>query len=420
MKILFRTSCVISFGFVSAVAHADNLSCLTLDKAIQTAADQAPSVAVAEATQKEAEYAIDSARSLFKPQLSLFTRSGIGDSSLVDSSLNSQAGLRVSQRVFDFGDAKHARKSSQERFDASVNDTRQMKYSVSLDVAMLFVQYKEAEAELELVKERERYFSEQLGRLENMLERGEVTVYETAEVGAQLAQSKSQRLDLEFRKNQAKISLEIRAGKSPNQCVEYQSETLLGRYDELTPAEFLIPQILESNPAILASVHRSRASEAEKKRLNSNSFPTIDIVGIGAYSSSGALEDAQFRDYVGVNFSVPLYSGGELKSKKRAALARESAAMARIEESKRELKERVLVIFKRIDALRNQLKFSQQAELRNLEQFELIEKEREIGSKTLTDEIEARVRYEAAATRTITTQFNLDRLLVELLIITTG
>ena len=102
-------------------------SCLRFEDVLKLSALRDPSVTISKAQESEADAEIKDAKSLFRPQISAFGRSGFGDTGVVDSSISNQIGVRASQRVFDFGDSKYARQAATSGFQASLEDTRQAK-----------------------------------------------------------------------------------------------------------------------------------------------------------------------------------------------------------------------------------------------------------------------------------------------------
>jgi len=80
-----------------------------------------PTVAIAQADLDVAQAELIDAKSLRRPQVSAFTRSGFGDEGLVNTAIENQVGLRASQRIFDFGDSRLAREAAEEEIIAQEN-----------------------------------------------------------------------------------------------------------------------------------------------------------------------------------------------------------------------------------------------------------------------------------------------------------
>jgi len=84
-------------------AQSSDDACLSVGEAFSRAAVRAPEVQIASARAGEAFADVTQAKSLFRPRLSGFGRSGAGDTGIVDSGVSNQVGARASQRIFDFG-----------------------------------------------------------------------------------------------------------------------------------------------------------------------------------------------------------------------------------------------------------------------------------------------------------------------------
>jgi len=168
IKILVSTTMLISFISTKASARqAEKLTtptqqCLRFDNVLKLAAQRDPTVIIAKAQETEADAEIKDAKSLFRPQISAFGRSGFGDTGVVDSSISNQVGLRASQRVFDFGDSKYARQAADSAFKASLEDTRQAQLQAALRTGFSYLEFIEAEEQIQLTNRRRDYFSRQL------------------------------------------------------------------------------------------------------------------------------------------------------------------------------------------------------------------------------------------------------------------
>jgi len=137
-------------------------SCLRFDDVLKLSSQRDPGVIIAKAQETEADAEIKDAKSLFRPQLSAFGRSGFGDTGIIDSSISNQAGLRASQRIFDFGDSKYARQAATSGFEASLEDTRQAQLQAAQQTGLFYLELIEAEEQIELTKRRRTYFAQQL------------------------------------------------------------------------------------------------------------------------------------------------------------------------------------------------------------------------------------------------------------------
>lgn len=389
---------------------------MSFETVIQRASERDPSVIIARAQEVESDSEIKDAKSLFRPQISAFGRSGFGDTGVVDSSISNQVGLRASQRIFDFGDSKYARQAARSGFEASLEETRQVKLEAAQRTGFSYLEYIEAEEQIELTKRRQGYFSQQLAAVDNLLERGAATRTERASVASQLADANAFALELQFRKEQALTQIQIDTGSSVPLCTTVATQDILHQHiSRLQNPETAAQIALDRNPAIVALGKRAESLEAVRKREKRSRLPVIDLVATGSYSSIGGFDQFEFRDRIGVDVSVPLYSGNAIGARNQRASARESIARGRVLDAERQLRKDVSIGYRRMLSLEAQLESRLDVEEQSLLQFEAAEIEQNAGAKTLRDLVEIRLEYEQAGFQRIRTKYDLMRQKVQIL-----
>jgi len=150
--------CAPAFAQQTSSLTVSTQSCLRFDDVLKLAAQRDAGVIIAKAQETEADADIKDAKSLFRPQISAFGRSGFGDAGVVDSSISNQIGVRASQRLFDFGDSKYARQAANAGFEASLEDTRQAQLQAAQRTGFSYLEFVEAEEQIELTNRRRDYF----------------------------------------------------------------------------------------------------------------------------------------------------------------------------------------------------------------------------------------------------------------------
>jgi len=383
--------------------------CLDFNAVLQLSAQRDPSVALAKAQESEAEAEIKEVSSLFKPQISAFGRTGFGDTGIVDSSVSNQLGIRASQRLYDFGDAKYARRAAEENFSASKDDTRNAGLIAARDTGFAYLELNEANEQLELTSRRREFFTQQLIATDNLLSKGGATRTERAAIASQLANAESFLLELEFRKERAETQIQIDTGTNFIACSDEYSDYLENNLAVIFDANSAVSLAIDNNPNIQALEKRAKSLSAASQRQKRSRLPIINLVATGSYSSFDNFNNFDFRDRVGIDVSLPLYSGQAISARNQRASAREAAANARVQEAKRQLNEQVSITFRRINSLRSQLKKYQEVEKQTLLQFSAAEIEQKAGTKTIRDIVEIRLEYEQAGLQTIRTKYDLER-----------
>lgn len=393
-------------GALSFILPASS-QCLGLEDAMGLSAHRAPSVLIALAEEEAAEASVMEAKSLFRPRVSAFGRTGAGDLSAVDSVVSNQFGVQVSQRIYDFGQAKFTRRSAELISRASREDTRNVRVNTARDTGLYYLQRLQAIEEIEFTQRRRNYFANQLKIMDELLPEGGATRSERANIAARLAEAEGYELDLLFVRERAEARLESRTGVTVNFCADL---------DETTPqfvGPELIDQALDRNPGLRALEYRAEGLEADRKRQKRSRWPAIDVVATGAYSSYntglGNDDDFRFTDRIGVDVSVPLYSGNAIRATNQRAAARQAAAEAEVLEAKRELAESLSILLRGIESLRARLAAFEEAEAQNRIRFETAEDERVEGLRTLSSLIEIRLEYEEAGLQRIQAKYELER-----------
>jgi len=394
-------------------------SCLSFDDVLKLSAQRDPNVLISRAQQSEADADIKDAKSLFRPQISAFGRSGFGDTGVVDSSISNQIGLRASQRIFDFGDSKYARQAASAGFEASQEETRQAGLDAAQRAGFSYLELAEAQEQIQLTTHRRDYFKRQLASIDSLLTRGAATRTERAAVASQLADAEAFVLELNFRKEQALTQISIDTGTDARLCQSGAiGPDLNQRMADLSNPETAAQIALQRNPNISALEKRAESLEANRKREKRSRLPAINLVATGSYSSIGGFDQFSFRDRIGVDVSVPLYSGNAIGARNQRASARQAIAQGQLLDAERQLRKNVSIGYRRVLSLKNQLLSREDVEKQTRLQFEAAEIEQTAGTKTLRDLVEIRLEYEQAGFERIRTKYDLMRQQLQILTLT--
>lgn len=382
--------------------------CLRLPDVLELAGRRDPSVLIARAGEDEADADIDQARSLYRPRLDAVGRTGVGSTGVVDSGVSNSIGFRASQRLIDFGDAKYARRSARADFAAAQDDTRQATLDAATQAGFALLEYYEATAQIELTERRYDYFAQQLASIDELLETGGATRTERASVASQLSEAEGFVLELEFRRDRARTQIEIATRATSPICTISETADVSSVKPYLV-AEQAVSEALNNNPALGALRGRAEGEAARARREARARLPIISVVATGAYSSIGGFDQFEFRDRVGVDVTVPLYSGNALRAQKRRATARETAARARVFDREQQLREDVSITFQRLNSLEKQLTTRVEVEHQTRLQFEAAEIEAGVGTITYRDLVELRLEFEEAGLARIQTTYDLEQ-----------
>ncbi len=409
MKTSFLTAICTVMSLAAAPLNANAQSadtCMGVGEAMQLSASNDPGVATNQARNREAIASVDEARSLFKPQISAFARSGLGDVGLIDSAIQNQIGLSASQRLFDFGDAKLARQSAQFSVAATNQDVRLARQQAAQRATSAMLEMAQAQEAIELTRDREAFFRDQLEAVQAALENGGATVSERAEVAAQVANAQAFFLDLQEQRDNAQTVLTIETGSIAVSCERPLIEaefTVIAEMPETV--DVLLENALNDAPELQGLEARARSLSAQSERQRRERLPIISVVGSAAYSSQGSNGNFELQERIGLDVSVPIFTGDAIRARGRGASAREAAAKSEVAQRRRELEQDVRTTYRRVLSLRAQEIAAQEFEDRSAELLEFAEIEYASGTRTLPDLIEVRIEYEEAALRRVGVKF---------------
>ena len=392
-------------------AQAKPASCQLFTDAITNAANNDPQTQIARADLENARANLQQAKSLRRPQISSFGRTGIGDNGLVDSQIENQVGLRASQRVIDFGDSRLAKRAAREEVRAQESLILDARGNAALNTALEYVNWLEAEAQLKATRERISYFQDQLNAIESVLETGGATILEQAEVAAEIASAEAEQFEFRFRRDRAISRIAITTGIQLPPCpvegdlIPKQTSSEPSR-DEITQ---LTSAAINANPQLEALRRTTAGLNTAAKREARARLPIIDVVGIASFASQEFDGGFSFQNRVGVNVSVPLYSGNALTARKRQASARAARSGGELAVAQRQLREDVTLTYQRSLLLEGLI--INRAKILDLkrQEFEGRRIEHENGLRTLPELIETRLQLEDASLDEISARFSLER-----------
>jgi len=384
------------------------LECLSFKKALELASINSPTVAIVQADLDVAQAELIDAKSLRRPQVSAFTRSGFGDEGLVNTAIENQVGLRASQRIFDFGDSRLAREAAEEEIIAQENLILNAKARAMLEAGIAYIDWLDASERLEATVERGNYFLEELSALELVIETGGATVSELAEISAESADAEADRFELEFEQQQALTQLQVTTRVQSSPCLTGTSE-LNQHLDILTGlkgSSGFLTTALRQNAEVKALTSLAKKLEIEAERQRRSRLPVIEVVGITSLTSDRRFDDFEVRERIGFDATVPLYTGSSLSAKSDKARAQAQRAYYRAEEQTRTLEAQVVTTHKRALLLNAQLGRRQAViEFREME-LKAAQSGYENNIRTLPELVDVKLQLEDARLVEVQTRYN--------------
>lgn len=411
LRDLFVAGCALAypglpFAQEITMGSANPVQCLGFAEALALAARVSPSVGSAAARLAESEAELMQARSLFRPQVSSFARTGFGDSGLTDSRIENQLGLRASQRIFDFGDSQFARQAARASVAASEADVKAEQAAAAETVGRDYLAWLEAGERLHATQERETYFEQQLASTKKLLTTGGATVSDLADIEAEALEAQSARVELEYLVERFATKLAINTRTDGLPCSKVDAEQAIGRLMAVQGTE---PNTLGLNPRLDVLRRTADRFDAQASREAAARYPVVSIGGISSYAFEDFGARGAIRNRVGIDLSVPLYSGRAQTARILAAQARTQQARGRLGEAQRQLEEDLSIGKRRIAALQSQTVRRDRATQARGEQLKAAQLQYERNLRTLPELIEVRLLYEAALLASIEASYELLR-----------
>lgn len=118
-------------------------------------------------------------------------------------------------------------------------------------------------------------------------------------------------------------------------------ERLRSEPGEMRSLESWLTQAEEVNPELRALRHNFEAAQAEIDRYRAQHLPTADLVASHSYSSSEnntSVGNSYRTNSIGIQFTIPIYSGGQINSAVRQAVANKERAHQQLEAASRQLR----------------------------------------------------------------------------------
>lgn len=390
---------------LAGVSSLRSQTCTSLETVMKLSAERSPSVSASAAQVDRARSEATIARSLNRTQLSVFGRTQTGDGGLTGNALENQIGLRASRRIFDFGDARLAREASKARMNAAMESRLSVETQTVRQTALSYLSTLEAISRLDIIKDRESYFQNLLAANQSALENGYVTRSQVAAISANLADAQAERIEFEFLIDRFTHEIAIDIDEPITVC---EGQTPSFTFSELEFDDADVEAALLNNPDIKRVNEDVDALDSDRRRERLNRTPIIEAVGITSYSYIDQRNEWEYRDRIGVDISVPLFSGSAFAARVRGAEADLSQAKFERDQIRRDLYEDITLTHRDLLSIWAQFERRKHVEAMQLEKFEAAQIEFENGIKTLSDLIEDRLEYEQS--RLVTESLKYERL----------
>ena len=323
-------------------------TCLTLPEALAMAQRRGPEVSAARANAAIAQARLRQERGTAFPQVSAYARAADGDSGLVDGRTNTQTGLVLSQRLFDFGQSAARRRALGARSQAAMLETREAALDLQGDAGLAFLGILELTELVAAAERREKRFRALAEGLPRRLEAGLITIATASSIRAEIASARADRVEREASLGSARIRFASLVGERAEPC----SGQMAAGVALISPlaADENVTQAIDTAPSVLAADARIDAARADIDVARRIQRPEISVQAVGAYQYDRLFDRWTAARRVGLDVSMPLFGGGSYGGERDEALARLAGAQAEADRERRDLAEQLRASLARADA----------------------------------------------------------------------
>ncbi|MXO66643.1 TolC family protein [Altericroceibacterium endophyticum] len=359
-------------------------SCVTMPDALRAGARTSPEIAIAKARQRAAMGRIKKERGTGLPSLSAYARGADGDSGLVDGRANTQTGIIASQRIYDFGQGHYRLKSAAARAREAKFNILDAQIQSRAAAGLAFLAVLEAQERLTVSKSREARFLALAEGVDRRLDRGLITVATASSIRAEVASATAQRVEQQLTLRNAETELAIETGLALLPCSQTEELPNLLAVPPL-PTDFDVQHATSLAPAILGAKAARDAAEANVELARRVQRPTISIEGVGAYQYDNFTKEWEPAKKIGLDVSMPIFSGGSFGGEREEAWANMEAATSEIDRLKRVYRRDLLQGMQRVDAYADLAEARENAASAQRDEVNAVRKQFERGLRPYQD-----------------------------------
>lgn len=289
-------------------------------------------------------------------------------------------------------------------------------------VARAYVDYTTAEQEL-IVRVTEAYFDvlaaedtltfseanlkaigRQLDQARQRFDVGLIAITDVDEAKARYDQGRAELIVAQNDVDDAKESLAEITGQPTGKLAELEPGVVLRPPDPASLDEWTA-MALDNNPGIVSAKYDAEIAKKEIERQDAGDSPAVDLVGSYNLARSDARFGTDYNDaLVGLQLSLPLYTGGGVAAATRQARYQYQAAQEVLEQRRRAVQTQVRNAYRGALATMSRVEALEAAVVSATSALEATEAGFEVGTRTLVDVLNRqselfRARRDLAITR---------------------
>ncbi len=371
-----RAAVVVALAAAAAPGQAQTLRD-TLVQAYRTSPVLEAQRAVLAATNE----GIAQVRARRRPQVEGSATAALSDSSVGDSRDSYSVGIDASLLLYDHGRTAAALNAAEAQVGASLADLRAVEQNVLLDAATAFLDIRRDAQLVSLSQSNVDVLGQQVRATQDRFEVGEVTLTDVSLAQARQAAARSTLAASEGQLRLSRDRYQAVVGVPPGALAPPPPAPLMP--GTLADAEAIS---MREHPALAAARLRELAASHDLERARRDFGPSAGVNGSVQYGiGQGQLDQDVLSAQVGLQATIPIYSGGQLESATRQAEAVLAQRKAQLQSTARSVRQGVAAAWSNIAVAKASITASRQ----QVEAAEIavsgVREEASLGARTTLD-----------------------------------
>ncbi len=314
------------------------------------------------------------------------------------------ASLSANMLLWDFGRTQLGIEAQKEAVLATREALRDIEQSVLSGAVAAYIQVRTASELVALRNNNVRLITEQFRAANDRFEVGEVTRTDVALAQARLAQARSNLVSAEGDFAIARESYNIAVGRYPGTLTAPPTPPRTA--SSLAEAKAIA---VRTHPAVKQAQHNVRANELAAEAAERGIMPRLN----GSASVNRDIFNQSNSSTLSITLSGPIYSGGQISSGFRRAVAQTEASRAQLRRAVQAVEQQVANAWFGIEVARARIEASDRQIRASTVAFRGVREEATLGARTTLDVLNAeqdlldartaRVNAEAEAVRAVYT-----------------
>ena len=384
----------LALGSLAVALLAGTASADTLREALVSTYQTNPTITAQRETLRSTDATVAIARAQGRPQVSAtvgvnqdLTRTGGGNGR------NFSAGLDLSYPLFNGGGVRNSIRAARTRVEAGRATLRAVEGDVFTDAVTVYMDVIRDRAITELNQNQVRVLGTNLQATRDRFEIGDLTRTDVAQSEARLSLARANLETASAREATSEENYRRIVGHNPGELAPPPPLPPLP-----TTPEQAVQIALINNPDVIAIQRQAVAAGLDVRVVEASRLPTVSAIGSSRYTNYLGTADEQFgpnaaqsttANGVGVQASIPIYQGGLPAARIRQAQAIEGQVQEQVIGTQRAIVASARSAFATYEAAQDAIKSNQIAVEANELALEGARAEREVGTRTVLDVLNA-------------------------------